>query len=427
MISPITCYDFVLPAIYWPTMAFLQRLLFLGLPILIALLSLYSPELFRNVGDSVQSYIAKYRAEPQPLPSEIPVLVSSVSHQSHVEKVGPIAVALAELGHPVTFITGKVFEDYVTSLHPNVGFYAFHGLDDKLTEEDLAYWMSLPSGVEAEIWVSKKVIVEGATDAHDTYQAYFKEFRDKYGDKKPLISLFDQTVLGHQAVLLGVPGIKPDASIGISLMPLLVHSNDTFPNRYGKKPHQGPDARAIHQKAYETIKTEDPYDWEISRAWWAKLKEMGSTHDQFPQFLDGLNRVPDSIITMGIPEFEFPRTDLDVDVRYFGALQKPQKKANNATVLPSWWDDIRKAKEEGKKIVVVSQGTVETKPEELILPTLEALKDNDNILVVATFYASEPEDVPGLIVPENARVAKYISHEELLPYVSERWSTKISH
>ncbi|KAJ4346915.1 uncharacterized protein N0V89_010848 [Didymosphaeria variabile] len=403
-------------------MTFFQKLFLFAFAPLAAFVVLreYSPGLFRALEDAIQPYIAgspfsQYFGERPFARSEIPLLVSSVSHQSHFEKMGAIAAALAELGHPVTFICGKVFEDAVNKLHPNINFYPFQGLDDKLSEEDLAYWMSLPSGVEAEIWVTTKVIVEGAPDAHNTYQAYFKEFKEKYGNDKPLISLYDQTVAGHQTFLLGVPGIKPDVSIGISVMPLLVHSNDTYPARTGKKPHQGPNARAIHQRAYDGHG--DQYEWEISKAWWAKLREMGSTRDDFPQILDGMNRVPDHLITMGVPEFEFPRTDLGFDLRYFGALRKVQKKSSATPDLPTWWDDLQQAKEKGRKIVAVSQGTVETKPEELILPTLEALKGRDDVLVIATFYLYEPEEVEGLVVPDNARVSKYIPHDELLPFV----------
>lgn len=404
-------------------MALFQRLLLFGLAPLVVFIALrgHSPEYFHAFENAIYPYISKtplsqYFAEPLPARSEIPLLVSSVSHQSHFEKVGAVAAALAELGHPVTFMTGVVFKEAVGKLHPDIKFVPFQGIDDKLTEEDLVHWQSLPPGVEAEIWVTTKVIVDGAPDAHNTYQAYFEDFRENYGDTKPLISIYDQTIGGHQTFLLGVPGIKPDTSIGISMQPLLVHSNDTYPSRDGKKPHQGPDARAIHAKAYESHN--DQYEWEVSKAWWAKLKEMGSIRDKFPQVLEGMNLNPDILVTMGVPEVEFPRTDLSLDVRYFGAFQYPQKKQSTILDPPKWWDDLSKAKAEGKKVVVVSQGTVETNPNDLILPTLEALKDRDDVLVVATFYISEPEDVPGLVVPSNARVAKYIPHDKLLPYVS---------
>lgn len=405
-------------------MAFLQRLFLLSLAPLLAFFALreYSPETLQTFETALRSYVAdtplsQYLSDPLLPPSELPLLFSSVPQQSHVEKIAPIAVALAELGHPVTFICGRVFENYVSSLHPNIAFQPFEGNDDKFSEEDMKYWMSLPSGIEKEIWATNKVIVDGAPDAHNTYQAYFKNFRDRYGDTKPLISLYDCTVIGHQTVHLGVPGIKPDASIGISLLPLLLHSNETFPSRLGRKPHQGPDAQEVHQKAYESIKTENPYEWEVSQAWWAKLKEMGSPRDDFPQVLDGMNVNSDYLVTMGIPEFEFPRKNVGIDLRYFGALKKPQEQQSESSDLPSWWNDVIQAKAEGKKIVVVSQGTVETKPEELILPTLEALKDREDVFVVATFYTSEPEEVPGLVVPENARVAKYVPHNALLPLV----------
>ena len=75
------------------------------------------------------------------------------------------------------------------------------------------------------------------------------------------------------------------------------------------------------------------------------------------------------------------------------------------------------AKQAGKKIVAVSQGTVETDLSNLVLPTLEALKDRNDVLVVATTVAVEPGEVPDLVMPYNARVAKFVPYDLLLPMV----------
>ncbi|KAF1948264.1 UDP-Glycosyltransferase/glycogen phosphorylase [Byssothecium circinans] len=341
-----------------------------------------------------------------------------MTHWSHYEKVAAIAGELAELGYPITFVVGRSFQSHVEDLHPNITFLPLQGLDDKMTEEDTATYLSLPSGPERELFFMKKVLVDSLLiDGHNTLQDYFKEFCENYGDSKPLISIYDFIVTGHHPILMGKPGIRPDASIGISLAPLALDSNDTFPYRTGKAPHTGPDAREVHRKAYEK-RYDNAYERAFHQYWWEKLAEFGVVMETYPYYNHAAGALPDYLLSLGIPEFQFHRSDLRPNVRFFGAFKKVGKQdGDKGAQLPSWWDDIAKAKKEGKKIVAVSQGTLEVNPENLVLPTLEALKDRDDVLVIATFVVSEPEDVPGLVVPSNARVTKFVPFDLLLPLV----------
>lgn len=82
---------------------------------------------------------------------------------------------------------------------------------------------------------------------------------------------------------------------------------------------------------------------------------------------------------------------------------------------PSFWQEVVDNKEK-KDIIFVCQGTVALNYADLILPTMEALKDRPNtILVVALGQkgASLPEST---IVPENTRVADFIPFDDLLPH-----------
>jgi hypothetical protein len=85
--------------------------------------------------------------------------------------------------------------------------------------------------------------------------------------------------------------------------------------------------------------------------------------------------------------------------------------------LPEWWGDIAKAKQEGKKIVTASQGTVGLNLNDLLIPTLEALKDRHDVSVIATTIIVEVANVPGLVIPANARATKFLPYDLLLPEV----------
>lgn len=405
-------------------MAVMQRFLSLSSILIFAIVALQiiSPDTFCELRDVVQPYISSTRLsyvfpEPALSRSETPLIIASVTHWSHFEKIAAIAVELATLGYPITFMTGRIFEAATNKLHANIKFQAFQGLDDKLTEEDAKIWKSL-EGYEQEIFVMKKVLVDGMPDQHDSFQLAFRQQQEKYGDTKPIVFLFDQSVSGVFPTQFGVPGIRPDTEIGISLAPLTVESNDTYPFRSGKVPETGPDARAKHRAAYEAVK-KDKFNREINEYWWAKLREMGATRNEFPQILESMNTEPEYLLTMGIPEFEFKRSDLRPNVKWYGAFKKVGNIEDGKLDLPGWWNDIEEAKKAGKKIVAVSQGTVETDLSQIVIPTIEGLKEKDDLLLVASTVAMEPVDVEGLMpVPQNTRVAKFVPYDLLLPKVS---------
>jgi UDP:flavonoid glycosyltransferase YjiC (YdhE family) len=52
-----------------------------------------------------------------------------------------------------------------------------------------------------------------------------------------------------------------------------------------------------------------------------------------------------------------------------------------------------------------------------LLPTLEALKDRTDVLIIATTVAVEVADIPDLVVPSNTRMAKFVPYDLLIPQV----------
>jgi len=107
-----------------------------------------------------------------------------------------------------------------------------------------------------------------------------------------------------------------------------------------------------------------------------------------------------------VAAFEYPRTDLPESVHFIGPLL-PELKGNFQT--PSWWDEVVN---NSKPVVLVTQGTVATQVDELIAPTIQALA-NENVLVVAT---ADPAALK-IPVPSNVRMEKFIPFDQLMPHV----------
>ncbi|KAF2023082.1 UDP-Glycosyltransferase/glycogen phosphorylase [Setomelanomma holmii] len=342
-------------------MTFAQRLLVLAILPVLALLSVQAwyPSALESFGDALLPYgleIPIFRGflHDQPLlRSETPIVITAFPHFSHWEKIAKIAVALAEVGYPITFITGRIFEEETKQLHSNIVFQPIHGKADKLTEEDYKKWMSFEPGIsEQRLFVEAHALVDGMPDQHSTLQQVFRELREAHGDSKPLLSLFDLAVLGH--------------------LPLFL-------------------------------------------AFWDKAQGMGAVEMYDWHIYHTMEALPDHLMSLGVTKFEFPRKDLRSNVRYLGALPTIGSAQSSKRDLPDWWDDIEAAKADGKKIVAVSQGTVAMEFGDLLLSTLRALEDLDHVLFIATTVAVEVEDVPNLVVPRNARVAKFVPYDLLLP------------
>lgn len=131
-------------------------------------------------------------------------------------------------------------------------------------------------------------------------------------------------------------------------------------------------------------------------------------------------------LQLALPSLELPaRTPKHL--KFAGSL--PLKPLSHWQDLeyPSWFeDDVRKAREKQKRVIVVAQGTETPDFNELIIPTIKGLADREDVIVVAILCrkgASLTEqgdgdgdaDKPFLLAP-NARVVDYFPYDALLEY-----------
>ncbi|KAF2677645.1 hypothetical protein K458DRAFT_395713 [Lentithecium fluviatile CBS 122367] len=110
-------------------MALIHRTLALGIVPLAALIlfQVFSPTTSRTIQHAILLYLSKTPLSNVfpgnlPPPSETPLFIAAMIQWSHVEKVASVALALAELGYLITFITARVFQDHIRKLHPNIQF-----------------------------------------------------------------------------------------------------------------------------------------------------------------------------------------------------------------------------------------------------------------------------------------------------------------
>jgi UDP:flavonoid glycosyltransferase YjiC (YdhE family) len=123
---------------------------------------------------------------------------------------------------------------------------------------------------------------------------------------------------------------------------------------------------------------------------------------------DSVVGLADAYMQLSVPSFEFPR-EIPPTVNFVGT---PPIITGQAP-LPSWAGDL----DGSRKVVLVTQGTVANHNFDLLVsPTLQALANERDVLVVATAGGRPVDAIPGP-VPGNARLASYLPFEWLLQKV----------
>lgn len=113
------------------------------------------------------------------------------------------------------------------------------------------------------------------------------------------------------------------------------------------------------------------------------------------------------ILASGVPALDYGRSDRPERLHWVGNLRGT---AAQHPPLPSWWSDL-----DGRRVVLVTQGTQNIDPEDLIRPALSALDGVDAIVVATTGVRGR--DALDFSVPANARVAGFVPYDRLLPLV----------
>ena len=146
------------------------------------------------------------------------------------------------------------------------------------------------------------------------------------------------------------------------------------------------------------------------------LKQVTSTFNQHRQYV-GLPPIPgnktafDYLMSPFLhlqgttPAFEFPYRDLPPQIHFVGPMLPPMP---GHFELPTWWAELKS----GCPVVHVTQGTVATDAADLIRPTMQALAEEQVLVIVTT---PEPDRLGSL--PTNMRVERMIPHSYLLPHV----------
>jgi UDP:flavonoid glycosyltransferase YjiC (YdhE family) len=314
----------------------------------------------------------------------------------HVTPLLALARALVARGHDVHFYTGSRFREQVDATGAR-----FEGMADALDPggrplEDFLPELRELTGVEQLRYALKHFFIDSGLGQLSDLRRIVSQF-------PPDTIVVDSSFRG--AALLHELGEGPPWA-AVNVLPLTLSSRDTGPFGPGFAPMPGRLGRrrnAVLQMFVTRVLMRD-----VVRHADAQRASLGLPPRAELVFDSALS--PYLYLQAGVPTLEYPRSDLPPQVHFVGPMTDAP--AGEPQDLPPWWGDVVSSH---RPVIHVTQGTANTDPDELLIPSLRALADQD-VLVVATTGGPEIGTLGTL--PENARATPFIPHAALLPHVS---------
>jgi MGT family glycosyltransferase len=326
------------------------------------------------------------------------ILIASTPATGHLNPLLAIGCILIAEGHEVAFLSGSALRSRIEDIGAK-----FHALPEG-ADIDLRDFASvapeLKSMQPGPDWLRvamERIFVDTVPAQHKGLQQALKEFPAD-------VIIGDDMIFGVLPKLLGPVSKRPPIVLcGTSI--LHWQREDGAPHFVGLPPAITKEQRDHYAAIYRE------HDRVIYRPVADRLNRILKTMRVGPlsmNLLDSVVDLADAYLQLTVPSFEFPR-DIPPSVHFVGT---PPMIPNQAP-LPSWAHEL----DGSRKVVLVTQGTLANHNFGLLIgPTLAALADEPDLLVVATAGGRPIDAIPGPI-PANARLASYLPFEWILPKV----------
>ncbi len=325
------------------------------------------------------------------------ILIATLPVEGHFNPLTGVARYLRDQGHDVRWYTGPSYAERVERL--GLPFYPFREARE-ITQDNLN-----------EVF-PQRLAIKGAMARikFDLRHLFLGNVPANFRDVQRIQREFDFDVLlcdvGFSACYLIQEKLqKPSVAVGIA--PLIETSRDLPPYSLGLMPGREPLGRlrdAVLRATLPRLIFGDSTTFH---------NEIISNHGLPPvneNFFDVAVRRTTRYLQSGVPGFEYPRSDIHPHVRFVGPML-PHKK----TETPPFAYAGRAKQFE--KIILISQGTVDNKePDKLIIPALEAFKDQPYLLLVAT-GGMHTEALRERFPQYNVVIEDFMDYDATLPHV----------
>jgi MGT family glycosyltransferase len=328
------------------------------------------------------------------------VLIASTPATGHINPMFAIGRMLVEEGHQVVGLSANAMRDRIeaagATFHP---FPKEADLDLRYLDAIFPEIKTIAPGPDMSRFYMERVFVDPMPAQYEGVKQVLKNFPAD-------VILGDNGFLGALPMLLGPRSNRPPIVI-CGTMFLTYRRDDGAPHFMGLLPARD---EAEHAEYAAIAKTHEELLYAPVRQYRNDCLARMHVGPLAGDSHEAMITLPDAWLQLTIPNFEFPRQYLPPTVHFVGALPI----IPNQAPLPPWAAEL----DGTRKVVLATQGTVSNHDfNQLIVPTLAALANEPDVLVVVTTGGRPLGDIPAAAIPVNARLANYLPFEWLLPKV----------
>jgi len=322
------------------------------------------------------------------------ILFANFPADGHFSPLTGLAIHLKNAGHDVRWYTGRKYEAKIKSL----------GLTYYPLKKALDFSIGEPDQVFPERKNHKGLLSKLKFDIRHAFVLRGPEF---YEDIKEINESFPFDILIADNCFTGIPFVrqllgKPVIAIGV--MPLMETSRDLPPAGLGLTPS----STFFGKRRQDVMRFfTDKFIFNDSKKLTNKIFAEHGMKTSKGNVFDIVGKEADLFLQSGTPGFEYRRTDLRKNMHFIGPLLPSGQKRNDNYQIPDQYSHF-------KKKILVTQGTVETDVEKIIVPTLEAFKDTE-VLIIATTGGSRTEELRTRYPHANILVEDFIPFNDVMP------------
>jgi UDP:flavonoid glycosyltransferase YjiC (YdhE family) len=326
------------------------------------------------------------------------ILIASTPMTGHLNPLLTIGRLLIAEGHEVVGLTGSALRERIEGI--GAQFQPLPAGADLDLRDILSVVPELKDIAPGLEWLRvaiERLFVDTVPVQHKGLQRVLRDFPAE-------IVIGDDMFFGVLPMLLGPRSKRPPIVLcGISI--LHWRREDGAPHFLGLPP--ATTQAQLNEYAAISQEHDGVVNQPLARRLNRSLKDLGVGPLSMTLY-DSVVELADAYMQMTVPSFEFPR-DIPPSVHFIGALPI----IPNQAPLPAWAHEL----DGSRKVVLVTQGTLANHNFGLLIaPTLAALANEPDLLVVVTAGGRPIDAIPGPI-PGNARLASYLPFEWMLPKV----------
>lgn len=325
------------------------------------------------------------------------ILFANVPADGHFNPLTGLAVYLKSKGHEIRWYTGIKYKEKVESL--DIQYYPLNKALD------------LSAGNIEELFPDRDKLKNPIAKLnYDLEHAFIRRSTEYFEDIKVIRQEFEFDVMIADILFAAIPFVRqklfiPVLTVGVA--PLMETSRDLAPSGLAITP----------STSFFGRRKQDLMRFVTDRILFKKMVAlMAKVYQEYGlippkgNVFNAMCKESTILMQIGVPAFEYKRTDLGKNVRFIGAML-PVKK----TQLQPLPFKAKLAKY--KKVVLVTQGTVETDASKLLVPTFEAFKNSD-VLVIATTGGSKTQELRNQYPDDNIVIEDFIPFTEVMPYTN---------